>query len=469
MKMSEPRERRQYNEKTRERSPRTAYERDYSRLIHSPTFRRLQGKSQVFGAGTGDYYRTRLTHSLEVAQIARQAAKSLMNKYKEVNLEYADNPGLVIDNEVVECAAIAHDFGHPPFGHKGEEVLASILDNFIKQKVRDEIQGKIVTDEQKQQLWAEKRALYEHFEGNAHNFRLIMFLEKREKYDGLNLSNAVLLGINKYPYSGLDNKKGMYRHEWDYIREVRSEWGIPYGKMTLEAQLMDLCDDIAYSAHDLEDGIKAGKIQVHEHFFNDPSLKKLIIEKITTLEDVFWKDQSLQAIEKKVDDVLSFYLDVWREKLIICEHDLSSTRREVKAYWVNRFVTSLGVIEDGAWKKVTFVKEGQEDQNMLRTVSVLKSFAWVTMIKDLRVQRLQKRSEWIIRRLWDAFLDQSTSTAIIPSDWLNRFEKEQAKPNPVWTWERMIIDYIAGMTDFFAEKIYNELYGLKMGSIYDLD
>lgn len=106
---------------------------------------------------------------------------------------------------------------------------------------------------------------------------------------------------------------------------------------------------------------------------------------------------------------------------------------------------------------------------MLRTVSVLKSFAWVTMIRDLRVQRLQKRSEWMIQRLWDAFLDPVASKSIIPSDWLQRFEKDQAGPNPIWTWEHMVIDYIAGMTDAFAEKIYNELYGLKVGSIYDLD
>lgn len=98
-----------------------------------------------------------------------------------------------------------------------------------------------------------------------------------------------------------------------------------------------------------------------------------------------------------------------------------------------------------------------------------KASAWVTMIRDLRVQRLQKRSEWILRRLWGAFLDPETSKAIIPSDWLQRFEKDQRSQRPIWTWEHMVIDYIAGMTDAFAEKIYNELYGLKVGSIYDLD
>lgn len=118
---------------------------------------------------------------------------------------------------------------------------------------------------------------------------------------------------------------------------------------------------------------------------------------------------------------------------------------------------------------MTFVKDGVEDEDMLRTVSVLKSFAWVTMIRDLRVRRLQKRSEWIIKRLWDAFLDPVASTAIIPSDWLQRYEADQKRSATDLDVGHMVIDYIAGMTDAFAEKIYNELYGLKVGSIYDLD
>ncbi|MFI2857912.1 deoxyguanosinetriphosphate triphosphohydrolase family protein [Paenibacillus sp. JSM ZJ436] len=465
------REHRQYPEQTKQDVTRAAYERDYSRLIHSPTFRRLQGKSQVFGAGTGDYYRTRLTHSLEVAQIAREASRSLLRSYPEVLPESAESAGLIIDPEVVECAAIAHDFGHPPFGHKGEEVLQDILDKLVDRKTEQELAKQPGIPDPAEALRVKRlmREKYEHFEGNAHNFRLMMFLEKREDVNGLNLSDAVLLGVNKYPFSGLEKPKGMYRHEWEYISQIRQAWEIPDKKRTLEAQLMDLCDDIAYSAHDLEDGIKAGKIEVHEHFLRDGHLNRLIVEKITTLEDDFWSGWQPESIGPKVAQVLDDFQRVWNEKLPLCQHDYSRTRREVKAYWVSLFVGSLGVIPDGDWKKVTFVKEGAEDEDMLRTVSVLKSFAWVTMIRDLRVQRLQKRSEWIIRRLWGAFLDPESSKAIIPSDWLQRYEEDQKRSQPIWTWEHMVIDYIAGMTDAFAEKIYNELFGLKVGSIYDLD
>ncbi|MCM3703108.1 deoxyguanosinetriphosphate triphosphohydrolase family protein [Paenibacillus macerans] len=469
MNIQELREHRQYPDNIGQETSRATFERDYSRLIHSPTFRRLQGKSQVFGAGTGDYYRTRLTHSLEVAQIAREAARGLLRSYPEVAADKAEHPGLIIDPEVVECAAICHDFGHPPFGHKGEEVLDGILEKLVEDKVKQALEGRNATPAEEQHTREAMRRKYEHFEGNAHNFRLMMFLEKRENIDGLNLSDAVLLGTNKYPYPGTVNKKGLYLHEWEYISYIRDRWAIPEGKKTFEAQLMDLCDDIAYSAHDLEDGIKAGKIEVHEHFLKDSHIERLIVEKIMTLDDFFWAGWTPDNILIKVKEVLSSFLTIWNTKMPLCDHDYSRTRREVKAYWVSLFVGSLGVIDGDSWKKVTFVKEGREDEDMLRTVSVLKSFAWVTMIRDLRVQRLQKRSAWIIKRLWDAFVDPQTSKSIIPGDWLRRFDRDQQKTRPIWTWEHMIIDYIAGMTDAYAEKIYNELYGLKVGTIYDMD
>src|SRR5690606_25496461 len=106
---------------------RDEFEKDYARLIQSPAFRRLQGKSQVFGAGTGDYYRTRLTHSIEVAQIARELARRLGRDPAYPFLKSHEHPGWMLDPVVVECASLAHDFGHPPFGHKGEELLDGIL------------------------------------------------------------------------------------------------------------------------------------------------------------------------------------------------------------------------------------------------------------------------------------------------------------------------------------------------------
>ncbi|MBN2984190.1 deoxyguanosinetriphosphate triphosphohydrolase family protein [Cohnella algarum] len=419
---------------------RDEYEKDYARLVQSPAFRRLQGKSQVFGAGSGDYYRTRLTHSLEVSQIAREVARRLGKSYPF--LAKKEHPGLMLDPEVVECAALAHDLGHPPFGHKGEEILNDVL-------------------------------MQEHglkYEGNAQNYRILMFLEKRAGSDsGLDLTASVLLGINKYPFC-IDEPgriKGVYKSEWEGIGYLRDLWEMPVGVATLEAQLMDLCDDIAYSTHDLEDGIRAGKIPMNRHLFEDDKLVAAVTQEI--VEDrgnsgMFWEQVDLTDMVKRV---LNQYWLQWEQIFVELGREPSRTRREMKARWVRKFANQVGIIDDPAtgWKRVTFVREGQEDLELLRTMEILKKLAWVTLIKDFRVQRLHKRSDIMIRRLWDSFKDFETGKLIIPPDWLESYEQHREH----WPWERLAADYIAGMTDAYAEKVYSEFYASRSGSIYERD
>ncbi|WP_019004078.1 deoxyguanosinetriphosphate triphosphohydrolase family protein [Cohnella laeviribosi] len=419
---------------------RDEYEKDYARLIQSPAFRRLQGKSQVFGAGSGDYYRTRLTHSLEVSQIAREVARRLGKSIPF--LAKKEHPGLMLDPEVVECAALAHDLGHPPFGHKGEEILNDVL-------------------------------MKEHglkYEGNAQNYRILMFLEKRAGSDsGLDLTAAVLLGINKYPFC-IDEPgrvKGVYKSEWEGIGYLRDLWGMPPSVATLEAQLMDLCDDIAYSTHDLEDGIRAGKIPMNRNLFEDDKLVENVVQEIVEDQgnsDMSWEQVDLSDMVRRV---LNQYWLQWEQIYAEVGRDPSRTRREMKARWVRKFANQVGIIDDPAtgWKRVTFVREGQEDLELLRTMEILKKLAWVTLIKDFRVQRLHKRSEVMIRRLWDSFKEYETGRLIIPPDWLQSYEQHRER----WPWERLAADYIAGMTDAYAEKVYAEFFASRSGSIYERD
>lgn len=139
------------------------------------------------------------------------------------------------------------------------------------------------------------------------------------------------------------------------------------------------------------------------------------------------------------------------------------TRKENKAFSVNNFVKQVGIIEDGEWFKVTFVdSNGMEDVDLKRKMIILKKLAWVTLVRDLRVQRLQQRGENIINKLWDVFMKNTDS--IIPTDWLDRFNNDDS-----WCSERFVADYLSGMTDSYAEKLYEELYGSLPGSIYDLD
>lgn len=415
-------------------------ERDYARLIQSPAFRRLQGKSQVFGAGTGDYYRTRLTHSLEVSQIAREVARRMGKQYPFLSKK--EHPGLMLDPAVVECAAIAHDLGHPPFGHKGEEVL--------------------------NQLLMEEYGL--PYEGNAQNFRILMFLEKRAGSDsGLDLTAAVLLAINKYPYCLEDpgRLKGLYAVEWEGIKQIRDKWKMPSDCSTLEAQLMDLSDDIAYSTHDIEDGIRAGKIQMNRTFFENERLIDLLVKEIENDQgnlEVGWDQVNIRAMVKSV---LTSYLTQWEKIYNSNNQESSRTRREMKAQWVSTYAGRVGIIDDPGkgWKRVTLVHEGKEDLELLRTMEIIKKLAWVTLIKDFRVQRLQKRSEIMLRGLWDSFKIKENGKLIIPPDWIANYERHKNK----WPWPRFVADYLAGMTDAYAEKVYAELFASKSGSIYEMD
>ena len=421
---------------------REEYEKDYARLIQSPAFRRLQGKSQVFGAGSGDYYRTRLTHSIEVSQIAREVSRKLGKIYPFLNQDI--HPGLKIVPEVVEIASLAHDLGHPPFGHKGEEVLNELL------------QGKYGS----------------HYEGNAQNFRILMFLEKRAGSDkGLDLTAAALLAINKYPYLIGENgkHKGVYKAEWEGISYLRDLWKIPEGCRTLEAQLMDLCDDIAYSTHDIEDGIRAGKIQLTEDFLLDARLIDNVVQEIVndpaSMSAFHWANIDIRQM---VSNVLDEYYLQWKRIYEKYGREVSRSRREMKAQWVNYFASLVGIIDDPhtiGWKKVTFVKGGVEDVYTLRTMEILKKLAWVTMIKDFRVQRLQKRSENMLHKLWDSLEDEAAGRLILPPDWIESYDLLKHE----WPWEKLITDYIAGMTDHYAEKVYTELFASRSGSIYERD
>ncbi len=207
---------RQFEEARTSDEERSEFEIDRARIIHSAAFRRLQGKTQVFVSGSGDFFRTRLTHSLETSQIGKGLA-----------LRLGAHPDLV------ETCCLAHDLGHPPFGHTGEAMLAKCM------------------------------LPYGGFEGNAQNIRLIARLStKFLEYDGLNLTRATLDGILKYKVPFAEGGKKFYYDEDGPLVAWAGEGGRPQSQ-SFECQLMDWADEIAYSVHDLEDGMKAGMISSH--------------------------------------------------------------------------------------------------------------------------------------------------------------------------------------------------------------
>jgi dGTPase len=211
-------------DKPEKQDKRSAFEIDKGRIIHSSAFRRLQGKTQVLGAGERDFYRTRLTHSLEVAQIGRGICNEISNP-----------KDFTIDTDLVEAICLAHDIGHPPFGHSGEGLLNGLT-------------------------YAEGG-----FGANAQNLRVVTFVETKRKEGGLNLSRAALDGLTKYPTLFDWNKFRHKQPEFVY-REHSSllDWikdGVRRPETTpVECQIAEWADTLAYSVNDIEDNFRAGII-----------------------------------------------------------------------------------------------------------------------------------------------------------------------------------------------------------------
>lgn len=225
------------------RTNRSEAERDRDRIHYTTALRRLVGVTQVASAAEGHVFHNRLTHTFEVAQIARRLAQYLRGDHLEDRADRPSRERLLavggLDPDVVEAAALAHDLGHPPFGHLAEQELDRLVHG--------------ITDS-------------EGFEGNAQSFRIVTRLAQRHpSFDGLNLTRATLSAIMKYPWLWQDrpeekaDKWGAYETETEFFRFARHEGSITEVP-SLEAQIMDLADDIAYAVHDVEDFYKAGLI-----------------------------------------------------------------------------------------------------------------------------------------------------------------------------------------------------------------
>jgi dGTPase len=390
---------RQHDEPHKSDEERNEFEIDRARIIHSAAFRRLQGKTQVFVTGSGDFFRTRLTHSLEVAQIGKGLA-----------LRLGANPDLI------EACSLAHDLGHPPFGHKGEKVLGALMKT------------------------------HGGFEANAQNIRLLTCLTvKFRDKDGLNLTRATLDGILKYkqPFSA-GVKKFYYDEDTDTI-----EWATANstpGARSFECQIMDWADEIAYSVHDLEDGMKAGMISSGRLRNN----KRLIGKTDPSL--INWAIEQMRFVEDQPG-----------------ERARKAARKELTSRLIHEFLTAAERVTSGDLPAGKILSDRYRYRVAINPVqqercTLLKNLMFHLIVDDERVATMEKKSERMITGLFEVFTDPDPRTVYLyPEDFREAFEDADAKGKL-----RLACDYIAGMTDEYAEDTYARLFLPKTGTLFSM-
>lgn len=339
---------------------RTAYQRDRDRILHTSAFRRLEYKTQVFINYEGDYYRTRLTHTLEVAQIGRTLARALGG-----------------NEDLSETICLAHDLGHSAFGHSGEVVLARLMKD------------------------------HGGFEHNKQTLRIVTKLENRyADHPGLNLTWETLEGIVK--------------HETEYDTADAMDFD-PHLRGHLEAQIANVADELAYTAHDLDDGLRSGMLT--PSMLDGIELWQIMRERIS------WRSSTLD--------------DLTRHRLV---------RKLIGTEMDDLVETSSNLLESSG---VSSVKELQSlpynvvrfSEKMLERNRQLKDFLYTQLYRHYRVVRMAKKAEHIIENLFNAYLEEPTT---MPDHIQEHI--------PEFGLERTICDYIAGMTDRYAIEETQKLF-----------
>lgn len=364
---------------------RSDFQRDRDRIIHSASFRRLKHKTQVFVYHEGDHYRTRLTHTIEVAQISRSIARAL---------------GL--DEDLAEALALAHDLGHTPFGHTGEDALNACM------------------------------APYGGFDHNAQALRIVTKLERRyPDFDGLNLCWETLEGLVKHNGPLIDHEgRGVGSYLGRSISHVFLEFDrlFPLGLTTFagpEAQVAAISDDIAYNTHDIDDGLRAGLFCLND-------LKSVPF----------------------LSDVLREVFEQWP--------DLEESRavHELGRRLITRFVE--GVIEESRRNLAAFTTRRVEDirrasrsvvafpEHLGRADRDIKDYLFANMYRQKDIARIRGQAEQVVSDLFNRF---DRNRELLPDEWRKEVELAMDAEG-----RRVIADYIAGMTDRFALMEHRRLF-----------
>ena len=339
---------------------RTAFQRDRDRILHTTAFRRLEYKTQVFLNTEGDYYRTRLTHTLEVAQIGRTVARALG-----------------VNEDLEEAICLAHDLGHSPFGHSGERMLNRLMDG------------------------------HGGFDHNKQSLRIVTKLENRyPEFPGLNLT--------------WETREGIVKHETEYDVSDADKYD-PELRGHLEAQIANAADELAYSAHDLDDGLRSGML--HAAMLVDLEIWKLVVE------STGWKGTILNELDRN---------RIIRRLIGLEVEDLTETTHQ------NIVDSGIGSVEELQLLPYNVIGFSDEMKNYNRE---LKDFLFQNLYQNHRVIRMQVKAEKIIQELFQAYHREPLMLPEHIQPWIDERGLDRA-----------ICDYIAGMTDRYAMQEYEKLF-----------
>lgn len=343
-----------------ESATRTAFQRDRDRIIHTTAFRRLTYKTQVFVFYEGDHYRTRLTHTLEVAQLGRSIAR-----------------GLGGNEDLTEAICLAHDLGHAPFGHAGEYMLNELM--------------------------------HDHggFNHNTQSYRVVTKLEQRyPDFRGLNLT--------------YETREGMIKHETEYDKSDAADFE-PEKRASLEAQIANMADEIAYNAHDLEDGLRA-------ELFTPKDLEELEMWQWLK-EQIGWDGNPFDELTRR---------EVVRELIGLMVTDVVKTAADLLAE------SKVDTPEKLQLMPANLVSYSADLNRMVRP---LKDFLYQHMYRHYRLMRMQTKAERFVKEIFEAYLKEPL---MLPDKTYER--TKQSSPH------RVIADYIAGMTDRYALQEWEKLF-----------
>jgi dGTPase len=441
----------------RQHDHRDPFQRDRARILHSASFRRLQSKTQVMGSGQSDFYRTRLTHSLEAAQIGSGITAQLRYNHPQLSNELFPNT-----DSLIETICLAHDIGHPPFGHGGEIAL-----NYM---MRD----------------------HGGFEGNGQTLRIVARLETFSEHFGMNLTRRTLLGLMKYPQlietlskeskpSIATNFRQLKSYEWHPPKGLYSDdqdiidWILaPLSKIdralfqsktgqssnlenisvedtnkhyktrfkSLDCSIMELADDIAYGIHDLEDAIVTKVV-------NRDDFEREVIKKLQKIDDAWLQE----------------YSETLTEKLFSDHHHL---QKDAIGGLVNYLITAIKLTDLNKQDDINFSEpllryNATLSASTAEALKIFKDFVYFYVIRLTSLQRLEYRGQQIVMELFEAL--SSDPNRLLPSNSAKRWQQAvDTQQNS----QRIIADYIAGMTDDYATRLYQSLFNAHGASDYQL-